>query len=680
LTAAAFGRPLFLGYSFGPLMHPDPEISPRPAAPAGAWSARLRFAADRTSVAAVLALYALLACTYAVYAPGLSGFFLFDDFPNLTPLYTIKSNPTLDQIIQFFVHGISSPTGRPLSLATFALQAFDWSNNPEAFLRVNLWLHLLNGALLFWALLRVARLLPLSPRAAIWVPLVATALWLAAPIQATAVIYIIQRMTELSATFVFLGLLLYAVGREAQLQRGGTAGLRTMTLAVALCGGLGVLAKENAILLPLLLLITEFTLFAHLPRSATWRRWAAVFLGLPTAIIAAYLVFKAGSYLGVYAIRDFSMAERLMTEARVLFLYLYKALLPWPSAIRLLYDDYPVSQGLWQPWTTATSIAGIVALLAAAVKLRRRAPLFAFGVLWFFGAHLLESTFIPLELVFEHRNYQATAALFFALAGGAHALWQRASSRQFRVVLAAALACYFGLLSAVTWQVTTMFGQPLRMSAWWAQKLPESRRAKIEFLGTLLAFGLYERVEEVANDASAHWPTDPMFNLVLMHFACHHPVAMPPVADTATRIRATRHEIFTVSYLIDTILSLIERGQCKRVDPYTVRYLVEAAFENPLLLTQRRNMLLLYSRALKAEGRRIESLEYFQQAFELQPLVILAMQGSLDELDAGRLDRAWQYLERAKTDPRITPVDRWSHRKDIEAMERLLNMYEQPQP
>ena len=639
----------------------------------------LRGSATRESILAVAVLAALFAVAYGIYAPGLSGWFLFDDYPNLSALDTIKSDPTVDQFIQFFLHGISSPTGRPLSLATFALQAFDWSKNPAAFLRVNLMLHLVNGLLLCWLLLRATRLMQLPARPALWIPVAATALWLVAPIQITAVIYIIQRMTELSAMFVFAGVLLYLAGREAQLRGAERRGLLTMSAGVGVGLGLGVLAKENAVLLPLLIVVTEFTLLAHLPRSQAWKRWALVFLGLPIAALVAFLAIRMDTYLASYAIRDFTLGQRLMTEARVLFFYLFKALVPAPSEIRLLYDDYVVSEALWRPWTTLASIVGIAALLVAALKLRVRQPVAAFAVLWFFAAHLLESTFIPLELVFEHRNYQASIAVFFALAFYGRYLWRPAAAPHVRAAMTVLVAAYFALLCTVTWQVATLWGKPLQMSAWWAHKLPDSRRAKVEFLGTLLAFGLTEKVVEVANEASQKWPTDPMFNMVLLHFSCHHAdIAAPPTADTAARIRATRRDIFTVSYLLDTVLNLMERGICKRVDPREVQLLVEAMSENPMLMTQRRNMLLLYARVLKLQNKQLEALEYFRLAVDVQPQVVLMLQGSLDELAIGRLDRAWQYLERAETDPRISPVDRWSHRNDLVAMRKLLEMHGQP--
>jgi Flp pilus assembly protein TadD len=47
----------------------------------------------------------------------------------------------------------------------------------------------------------------------------------------------------------------------------------------------------------------------------------------------------------------------------------------------------------------------IVGLFVAAVLMTKRDPLISFGILWFFGNLVIESSILGLELVFEHRNY-----------------------------------------------------------------------------------------------------------------------------------------------------------------------------------------------------------------------------------------------------------------------------------
>jgi hypothetical protein len=628
---------------------------------------------------------AVLGAVLLLYLPGLSGSFLFDDYSNLKGLEELKSEPTAGQVVQFLAHGISSPSGRPVSLATFALQALDWPSRPEAFLRVNLLIHLLNGSLLFWWLLVLARLLPLPGRSGLYVPLIGATLWLLAPIQASAVLYVVQRMTELSATFVFAGMLLYLRGREAAAAgRPPRVAAAWMSAGLLFGTGVGVLAKENAALMPLLVVVLEFTLLAQVPRPAFWRKWAIVFLGLPVAALVGYLLLKAGLMAEGYALREFGVGQRLMTEARVLFMYLHKLLLPWPSAVRLLYDDFPASAGLLQPWTTLASLAGLAGLVALAARLRTRAPWFAFGVFWFLAAHLLESTVLPLELVFEHRNYQASAGVWFAAAAALSLAWSRASGPQFRAVLAGFLAAYIALLAVVLWQISTLWGRPFEMAARWSERQPDSKRAQIEFIGALALHGYRGHAVKVAERSAQRWPDNALFHLSTMQLACDDPgIVMPPWTETLARVRATQTEILTTVHHLDAIMELIELGYCPRIAPAQVREAVAAALENPRMRVQRQNILLLKARALRREGERAASREVFREAVEIKPVMILLIQGVVDEMDLGHggdLETARLYLGLAQADPRVSRVDRWSHREDIALLEQWLAAVEHRQP
>jgi hypothetical protein len=52
----------------------------------------------------------------------------------------------------------------------------------------------------------------------------------------------------------------------------------------------------------------------------------------------------------------------------------------------------------------------------------KKYPLISFGILFFLLNHLIESTILPLELFFEHRNYLPSLFLFLPLAVSAHFL------------------------------------------------------------------------------------------------------------------------------------------------------------------------------------------------------------------------------------------------------------------
>jgi hypothetical protein len=92
-------------------------------------------------------------------------------------------------------------------------------------------------------------------------------------------------------------------------------------------------------------------------------------------------------------------------------------LLPAQRNMGFYHDDFVISKSLLDPWTTLASLLSIFGLLSFAFYIRKKVPLASFGIVFFFAAHLLESTILPLELVFEHRNYLPSLGVFIAVAG-----------------------------------------------------------------------------------------------------------------------------------------------------------------------------------------------------------------------------------------------------------------------
>jgi tetratricopeptide (TPR) repeat protein len=109
------------------------------------------------------------------------------------------------------------------------------------------------------------------------------------------------------------------------------------------------------------------------------------------------------------------MYERILTEPRIIIFYLSLLFYPILSRLTLLYD-VDISHSLWQPWTTLPSIFLILLLIAAAIYLCRKRPLLSFCILFFFLNHVIEGTVIPLELIYEHRNYLPAMFLFIPVA------------------------------------------------------------------------------------------------------------------------------------------------------------------------------------------------------------------------------------------------------------------------
>jgi hypothetical protein len=186
-------------------------------------------------------------------------------------------------------------------------------------------------------------------------------------------------------------------------------------IAVPACTVLGIAAKESAALLPVYALILELSLLRGRARpSRELAAFYAVFLVVPAVVGLAWMLPHAFAS-GAYANRPFTMGERLLTEPRVLAGYMWRIILPLPGTLGFFHDDFAFSSDLFRPWTTLPAILLVAGMIGAGVRLRERAPLVSLGILWFFSAHLLTATFFPLELVFEHRNYFASAGLLLAV-------------------------------------------------------------------------------------------------------------------------------------------------------------------------------------------------------------------------------------------------------------------------
>jgi tetratricopeptide (TPR) repeat protein len=185
---------------------------------------------------------------------------------------------------------------------------------------------------------------------------------------------------------------------------------------------------------------------------------------------------------------DLGAAERLLTEGRVVLRYLELFVLPLPSRLTLDYDFAP-SRSLFSPPSTLPAIAAHAALIAFAVWVSRRRPLLAFGILGFYLLQLPEGTFMPLDLIFEHRAY--FPAFFLALALMDLLLWApgRLGARHAeRWALAAAVA--LGVLwGGFGYRRNQVWADPVKLWEDTVAKAPGNARAHNNLGEALLRLG-----------------------------------------------------------------------------------------------------------------------------------------------------------------------------------------------
>ena len=452
-----------------------------------------------------------LALTTLCYLPGLSGGWLFDDYPNIVDNPGVQpQHGSLGALISAALSSPASDFKRPLASLSFAANYLVSGLDPSAMKLTNLVIHLLNGVLVFvlmrllLAMPRHGRTVPaeapLSRHAQLVAALIAGA-WMLLPINLTAVLYVVQRMESLANLFVLGGLAGYIAARQEMWRGRRLAGGITAALSITVPAGLGLLAKETAVMLPLYALLLEWIMFDFAIGPERPRRekgliaFYALILGIP---LIAGLCWLLPGVLNpaTWATRDFDLDQRLLSEARIVVGYVFWTLTPWPHALSFYHDDYPISTGLLQPWTTLTSLLALLAMVVAIIRFRRRQPLLALGLAWFLSAQLLTGTIIPLELVYEHRNYFASLGLLLAvipwLAGlSLPALAGAAGPGRLprRIVLGLALVGWAGLTAVTAWD----WGSPLRLAQTLAERAPDSPRAQYELGRTYIVYSHYDR-------------------------------------------------------------------------------------------------------------------------------------------------------------------------------------------
>ncbi|SFN20632.1 hypothetical protein SAMN05216289_107134, partial [Dokdonella immobilis] len=148
----------------------------------------------------------------------------------------------------------------------------------------------------------------------------------------------------------------------------------------------------------------------------------------------------------------------------------------------LYHDDISISQGLFDPPTTFAALAAIAGLIGLAFWQRTRRPLFALGIFWFFGGHVLTATVIPLMLAFEHRNYFPSVGLLLAVASLLVLEGPRLRAR----IVALGVTSLFAFYAFTTALRALEWSTPLTLAATDAAKRPDSSAAQYEYALVLL--------------------------------------------------------------------------------------------------------------------------------------------------------------------------------------------------
>jgi hypothetical protein len=548
-----------------------------------------------------------LVATFLVYRPGLSGPFLFDDGPNIIRNDRLAIHELSPAALkQAAFSGFSGPLLRPLSMMSFALNSYATGLDPYYFKLTNLGIHLVNGLGVFVLTLLLLgfyrkRFEPgLSAAHVQWLSVAVAAAWLLHPFNLTSVLYVVQRMNSLSALFSIWGLALYLWGRTRLYE--GRGGWLAMLAALLLFTPLAAFSKENGVLLLLLMLVAEITLFRFQTEQPLARRFLIGFytlsVTLPTAIVLGYLAMHTEWLLAGYEIRDFTLSERLMTEARVVWFYIWQILLPSTAQMGLYHDDIAISRGWLQPVSTVLAMAGVLALLVLSYLARKAAPIIAFGLLFFLAGHLLESTVFPLEIAHEHRNYLPMYGILLVLFF--YVLYPLKYINYLRLRQTFALLL-IGIFAFNTFSRAGKWASPHDLFQAEVEHHPESALANGE-MGAIYSSKLFLDPLSIDNNyiaARGHFETavrldkndtKPLFALIMLNVSMGKPIERGWLQKLTHRLAVAPYAAIT-SDKLNTLSECQLEGYCK-LENSEFEDLLQAALRNPTLTGSNRAKVL----------------------------------------------------------------------------------------
>ncbi len=321
-----------------------------------------------------------------LYAPAFRGPFLFDD--SGLPFYGWGR----EEGLSVWIAGV-----RPALMFSYWLNRAIFGEGPVAYHAVNLVIHVFNAALVFLLLWRLLTWRQSGAPLRKYLAAFGSLIFLIHPLQTESVSYVAGRSESLSTLFVLLAYLVFLYRRKEGISWLEAAGVLALFAAA-------LLAKENAISLAGILILTDLSWPAAFSTAGLRRNWRLYAILAPASLLGAAAVLRmlAGAPTAGFSIREFTWYQYGLTEARAIFTYLRLAAAPIGQSVD---HDFPASRSLLDHGAIFWLLL-LALVVFAAVRLRRRAPLACFGLLFFLIALAPTSSIVPIaDPLVERRMY-----------------------------------------------------------------------------------------------------------------------------------------------------------------------------------------------------------------------------------------------------------------------------------
>ena len=502
------------------------------------------------------------------------------------------------------------PYFRPLTYATLYAQKRIHGDRPRPF-------HMFNAALagaLFLAAVGLFR----HPAFKLdrFSAFAAALLFVLHPVFASCVYPVTGRETLLPALFILLGVRLYLDGRRLPF------GLALAAFA------LGLLAKEQAAVVPLLCLATEL-----LPRenrripSTTTRVLRFILL---FALLAAYFAFRHARFGGADA--QLALPAHPTGPVQSLVYSLQTALLP---DVRLAYEPPPA---VWFSWPRFAAAALLLAALAAALTWRTdaaRRRVAGFWLAWFLIAQSMTANILVQETRFSERYLLVSLLALPALAG---LVSSRPGLRRFgRTALRAGLCLWIAVLGAVTYARAGAFRNPRVFFEQWLATNPQAPAACLGLGNVYAADGYPARALTLFDRALELRPDDA--EALNNRGRALDALGRPDEAAASYR-RALAVNPSLVSAHNNLARHFAERGELQQA----LRHTHAAVEAMPGAAASHQN----HAGVLYALGRREEAIAHYRRALDIDPDLLEAHFNLGNALrETGHPQAARAHLQRA---------------------------------
>jgi len=447
----------------------------------------------------IFILSVLCLLIFIVYSNTFHASWHLDDHPNIVNNYYLHIDSLRpDKLIKIFFTDPHNPEKlgtkvyRPVSCLSFALNWFFGQDDVFGYHLVNILIHIFTAFFLFLFILSLfdtPNLKKYSCDSRVFIAFLASLLWAVNPIQTQAVTYIVQRMAQLAAFFYILGMLAYVKARLSASSRKQLSWFFFCIIFYALAFN----SKPNAIIMPLSMILVEIVFFQDLADKPTQRKlfFSAVAVTMILFSSVCFFFFKADplSFLNWYDTRSFTFTERLLAQPRVVLFYLSQIFYPMPGRFSIAHDIV-LSNSVFTPWTTLPSIIIIFFLIGFSLLQIRKRPFLSFAILFFFLNHIVESSILALEIIFEHRNYLPSFFLFLPVALVFSQLFKRFKNKNNFIyfLTICLLISIVGFFSASTYIRNRVWKDDITLWTDAVEKAPNNARAS-NILAIKLAWG-----------------------------------------------------------------------------------------------------------------------------------------------------------------------------------------------